>query len=120
MAFQVLRFTTSKQDVIDEAEISAVIEAGFQTGVGMVLCAARHVFSECRVGCSLVCRVMAKPSWKAFGALMQMIKWVDQDKSVGLTYTAGVNTRPLWLVDASNKPDPTDGHCQYGDVCMWM
>ena len=37
-------FTTSKQDVIDEAEISAVLEAGFQTGVGMVLWAARHVF----------------------------------------------------------------------------
>ena len=113
-------FTTSKQDVIDEAEISAVLEAGFQTGVGMVLWAARHVFPECRVGCSLVCRVMAKPSWKAFEALMQMIKWMDQNKSVGLTYTAGVNTRPFWLVDASNKPDPADGHCQYGDVCMWM
>ena len=23
-------------------------------------------------------------------------------------------------MDASNKPDPADGHCQYGDVCMWM
>ena len=111
-------FTTSKQDVIDEAEISAVLGAGFQTGAGMVLWAARHVFSECRVGCSLVCRVMAKPSWKAFEALMQMIKWMDQNKSVGLTYTAGVNTRPFWLVDASNKPDPADGDCQYGDVCM--
>ena len=44
-------FTTSKQDVIDEAEISAVLEAGFQTGVGMVLWAARRVFPECRVGC---------------------------------------------------------------------
>ena len=36
-------FTISEQDVIDEAEISAVLEAGFQTGVGMVLWAARHV-----------------------------------------------------------------------------
>ena len=51
---------------------------------------------------------------------MQMIQWMDQNKSVGLTYTAGVNTRPLWLVDASNNPDPADGHRQYGDVCMRM
>ena len=63
---------------------------------------------------------MAKSSWKAFEALMQMIKWMGQNKIVGLTYTAGVNTRPFWLVDASNKPDPADRHCQYNDDCMWM
>jgi hypothetical protein len=113
-------FTTSKMDVISDEEIKAVLDAGFQTGVGMVLWAARHVFPECRVGCSLVCRLMAKPSWSAFNGLMQIIKWMDQNKCVGLTYTAGVNTRPLWFVDASNKPDPSDGHCQYGDCCMWM
>ena len=44
-------FTTRKRDVIDEvaedeAEISAVLEAGFQTGVGMVLRAARQRFSR--------------------------------------------------------------------------
>ena len=63
---------------------------------------------------------MVKPSWKAFDALMQIIKGMDQNKCVGLTYTARVNTRPIWLVDASNKSDPAGGHCQYGDVCMFM
>ena len=58
----------------------------------MVRWAARHVSPECRVGCSLVCRVMAKPSWKAFEVLMQMIKWMGQNKSVGLTYTTGHTT----------------------------
>ena len=40
-------YTTNKQDVIDEVGISAVLEAGFQTGVGMVPCAATHYFPEC-------------------------------------------------------------------------
>ena len=42
-------FTTSKIDDIGEEEIKAVLQAGFQTGVGMVLWAARHVFPEGRV-----------------------------------------------------------------------
>ena len=114
------KFTTSKEDVVEEAEYKAVLEAGFQSAVGMALWAARHVYPECRVGCSLICRVMSKPSWEAFKALMHMIKWMEQNKARGIKYTAGVNTVPLWLVDASNKPDPADGKCQYGVACMFM
>ena len=63
---------------------------------------------------------MAKPSWKAFQALMHMIKWMEQNKARGIKFTAGVNTVPLWLADASNNPDPADGKCQYGVSCMFM
>ena len=114
------KFTVSKVDVVDDAESTAVLDAGFQSAMGMALWAARHCFPECRVGCSLICRVMAKPSWKAFYALMHMIKWMRQHKARGVKYSAGVNTVPLWLVDASNKPDPADGKCQYGVACMFM
>ena len=114
------KFTISKVDVVDDAESNAVLDAGFQSAMGMALWAARHCFPECRVGCSLICRVMAKPSWKAFYALVHMIKWMRQHKARGVKYSAGVNTVPLWLVDASNKPDPADGKCQYGVACMFM
>ena len=113
-------YMTSKMNEVDEDETKSVLQAGFQTAVGMALWASRHVFPECRVGMSMICRVMSKPSWKDFNELMQMIKWMDQSKSVGITYTAGINEIPLWLVDASNKPDPADGKCQYGEVCMFM
>ena len=43
-----------------------------------------------------------------------------QHKARGVKYSAGVNTVPLWLVDASNKPDPADGKRQYGVACMFM
>ena len=46
----------------------------------MVRWAARHVSPECRVGCSLVCRVMAKPSWKAFEAFTDADDQVDGSK----------------------------------------
>ena len=57
---------------------------------------------------------------KAFDALMQIIAWMVQRKSLGIIYTAGINTVPVYMVDASNKPDPADGKCQYCYLCMWM
>ena len=88
-------YMTSKMNEVDEDETKSVLQAGFQTAVGMALWASRHVFPECRVGMSMICRVMSKPSWKDFNELMQMIKWMDQSKSIGITYTAGINKIPL-------------------------
>ena len=68
-------YMTSKMNEVDEDETKSVLQAGFQTAVGMALWASRHVFPECRVGMSMICRVMSKPSWKDFNELMQMIKW---------------------------------------------
>ena len=114
------KFTVSKLDVVPETEVQQVLNDGFQAGMGMALWAARHCFPECRLGCSLLCRVMAKPSRAAFQALMQMIAWIYKHRSRGIKFTADVNPTPVYLVDASNKPDPADGKCQFGYVCMWM
>ena len=51
---------------------------------------------------------------------MHMIKWTRQHKSRGVRYSAGISTVPLLLVDASNKPGPADGKCQYDVACMFM
>ena len=114
------KFTISKEDVVDEEEIRQTLEDGYQAGMGMALWASRHCFPECRLGCSLLCRVMAKPSRAAFTALMQMIAWMHKHRHRGIKFTAGINNIPMYLVDASNKPDPADGKCQYGYVCMWL
>ena len=56
----------------DTDEINEVINAGYQRAVGMILWAVRHVFIEGKYGVSVLCSVMAYPSWKAFKAAMHM------------------------------------------------
>ena len=106
----------SKSDQVSEEESKAVRKAGYQCAVGMLMWAARHVHKECKLGVSMLCRVMATPSWRAFEAAMQMIRWMHQRRATGTKFTAGSNFRPIGLVDASNKQDPADSKVQYGAV----
>jgi hypothetical protein len=114
------KFTCSTIDKTPPEESEAVLEAGYQCAMGMLLWAARRVYTGCRIGVSVLCRVMAKPSWRAFYQAMQMIAWIYANRTLGIKFTQGVNTRPIGMVDASNKPDPVDGKCQFGYLIMWM
>jgi len=112
------KFELSKSTEVTDAESAAVIKAGYQAAVGMLLWAARHVHPPCRLGVSMCCRVMSRPSWEAFGAAMQMIKWMYDNRTQGIKFTSGVNTIPVGLSDASNKKDRADSKCQYSAVFM--
>ena len=114
------KITFSKIDKIAVGEDKAVLAAGYMCLIGMVLWAARHCFPECRVGCSLLCRVMARPSWAAWNAGLHMLKWMLQQRQVGIKFSSDGNLTPVGFVDASNKPDAADGKCQYGFNLMWM
>ena len=63
---------------------------------------------------------MSRPSWAAWQAALHMLKWMIQHKNVGIKFTKGGNIFPVGFVDASNKPDPGDGKCQFGFNLMWM
>jgi site-specific DNA-cytosine methylase len=111
----------SKGDAISEAESAAVIKAGYQAAVGMTLWAVRHCHDIGKPGVSMCCRVMAKPSWRAFNAVMQLICWLYNNRTEGIRFSAGGNRHLIGFVDASNKPDLLhDGICQWGCVFMWM
>jgi hypothetical protein len=43
-----------------------------------------------------------------------MLTYMLQRKSRGIRFSSNGNDSPFTFVDASNKPDPTDGKCQYG------
>ena len=63
---------------------------------------------------------MSRPSWAAWQAALHMLKWMIRNKNVGIKFTKGGNIFPVGFVDASNKPDPGDGKCQFGFNLMWM
>jgi hypothetical protein len=111
----------SKADDVSEEESAAVIKAGYQAAVGMLLWAVRHCHPLGKTGVSMMCRVMAKPSWRAFNAAMQMICYLYHNRTEGIKFSATGNRTPIGFVDASNKPDLLDdGICQYGSTFIWM
>ena len=108
------------KDEASEQENKEVLRAGYQRAVGMALWAVRHVYVECKFGISQACSVMAKPSWKAFKAVMHLIQWMAQQPQRGIRFTASGNQIPYGQFDASNKPHPETGLSQAGYIVHWM
>jgi len=103
-----------------EAEAKVVLDRGYQKLLGMLLWAARGVFPECVVGTSMLGRMMARPTEKAWQQAMKMLQYMYQNRMRGIKFRSDGNEIPVAFVDASNKPDPTDGYSQFGYVHMWM
>ncbi len=111
----------SKADCISDEESAGVIKAGFQAAVGMLLWAVRHCHDLGKTGVSMLCRVMSKPSWRAFNAAMQLISYLYHNRTEGIKFSIQGNRQLIGFVDASNKPDMLlDGICQFGCVFMFM
>ena len=104
----------------DTDEINEVINAGYQRAVGMILWAVRHVFIEGKYGVSVLCSVMAYPSWKAFKAAMHMIRYMGQRAHRGIKFSARGNMIPFGMFDASNKAHIDDSLAHAGYLNLWM
>ena len=85
---------------------------------GMLLWAARGVFPEAVVATSMTGRLMADPTEEAWDALCWLLTYMYQRKSRGIRFSSRGNCHMICYVDASNKPDPTDGKAQFGYVIM--
>ena len=111
-------FLSKDDKSVTDDESKRVLARGYQKAIGCLLWIARNVFPMCLVGVSMLCRVMSRPSELAWGAAMHMIAWLRENKQLGLRYTHKGNKSPICFVDASNKPDPSDGKAQYGFCTM--
>ena len=103
-----------------DAERDEVLARGYQRLVGSLLWAARGTYPEISVAVHQLCRVMACPSYKAWDAGMRVLGWLRAHRERGIKFSSHGNPLPIAYSDASNKPDPIDGLCQYGNVIMWQ
>lgn len=111
----------SLSDETPEEEWQAVTKWGFKAVCGSLLWVSRFAHKEIGQGISVCCRVMSKPSKKAWAHAMQMLAWLRAHKLRGIRYRSDNNTHGLVVTcDASNKPDPHDGKCQQSFAVMWM
>ena len=109
----------SKDMVVDPAESTLVLAAGYLRAVGLILWAARHVHPESKFGISILGSVAHKSSWLAFNDAMWMIKWMEQNQDRGIKFSADGNSMPIGMADASNKPVMSTGLCQ-GGFCIML
>ena len=107
-------FLSKDDKSVTDEEAKRVLARGYQKAMGCLLWAARNVFCCCMVGVSMLCRVMSRPSELAWSSAMHMVAWLRDHKSLGLRFSHKGNASPIAFVDASNKPDPSDGKAQYG------
>jgi hypothetical protein len=104
----------SKYDKPPDLEIQECQAKGYNRAVGMIVWAVRHVAPIGKYGVTQLCTVMATPSRAAFEAAMNAIAFLEQRAKKGIKFSASGNRIPVFMVDASNKPDPNDGKCHAG------
>lgn len=103
-----------KTDAASDEEAQEILDKGYMKIVGMLLWAARGVYPECQVGMHQLSKVASRPSHVAWKAALHMVKWMHAQKDRGIEFSSEGNNEPVVFSDASNKPYPTDGLCQYG------
>ena len=98
----------------NEEEAKYYLNLGYQRLFGMLLWAARGVYPECLAATSMCGRLMVTPTKEAWNCLCHILTYMYQRKTRGIRFSSKGNDFPMTFVDASNKPDPSDGKCQYG------
>ena len=102
----------SLADDISEAEARKVSKRGYKALCGSLLWPSRFTHKEISQGISQCCRVMSKPSEKAWKHAIQMLAWLRDHRLQGMTFRSNNNDHGLFCTsDASNKPDPKDSRC---------
>ena len=111
----------SLSDEVPEKEYKEVLEKGYRGVCGSLIWPSRFAHKELAFGCSMLCRVMSKPSHRAWNFGMQMIAWLRDNKKRGTRYRSDYNEHGLVAsCDSSNKPDPHDGRVQHSHDVKWM
>ena len=80
----------------------------------MLMWAAECTMDECKYACSILGRVMSRPSKVAFKAGIHTLAWMRSQRLRGTRYSEDGNKIPKASVDASGKQDPKDYRDMHG------
>ena len=103
----------TRSDKVSDSESELYLKKGYMRMCGLILWAARNCFPECALGASFLCRLMSRPSEKAWKAGLHMIRWLGQNRLRGIRFEHDPKALPVAFSDASHKADPQDSCKQY-------
>ena len=110
----------SLEDGTPEAEWKEVEKRGYKAICGSLIWVSRFTHREISYGISMCCRVMSKPSYRAWNCCMQMVAWLRDHKKMGMRFRSDATEHGMVSsCDASNLGDPKDQRCQHCDVLQW-
>ena len=107
----------------DEKEHKEVIKLGYQRLCGCLLWAARNCYPEISSGVHHLCKLMSKPTRRAWKCGLHTLAYLHGQKHRGIKFRSDGSARGSALTcyyDSSNKPDPSDSKAQYGYVIFFM
>jgi len=93
-----------------------LIVRGYQRLGGSLLWAARNCHPDISFGVNNICRLMGKPTERAWKCAIHILKYISKSKTRGIRFKSNGNPMPICYYDASNKGDPSDGKSQWGFV----
>jgi hypothetical protein len=97
----------------------AIYDRGLYSVIGSLLWTMRNCHPETAIGVNYLCSVMSEPTEAAWAAAMHMIKWLRDNKDMGLKFTRQKQDPTLeCYYDASANPDMIDHRMRGGFVLM--
>ena len=95
----------------------AIYDRGLYSVIGSLLWTMRNCHPETAIGVNYLCSVMSEPTEEAWAAAMHMIKWLRDNKDLGLRFTRQEKTPTMeCYYDASANPDRIDHRMRGGFV----
>eukprot|EP01050_Picozoa_sp_SAG11_P006727 SAG11_NODE_534_length_8654_cov_11.580919_1_plen_1130_part_10 len=96
-------------------ESAAIIDKGYRSVCGSLLWIAGRTCPEVSGTVSMLCKVMSRPSRRAWQAALQCLAYVWRFKRQhGIRFRSDGNKSPEAAYDSSNKWDVKDAKAQYG------
>ena len=102
------------ENLVTDAEAKKYHALGYMNLVGYLIWAARCCFPEALCGCSILGRVMSRPTKLAWRAAIHLLAWLWSQCDRGIKFSSGGNAEPVASVDASGQTDPKDMRVQHG------
>jgi hypothetical protein len=98
----------------------AIYDRGLYSVIGSLLWTMRNCHPETAIGVNYLCSVMSEPTEAAWAAAMHMIKWLRDNKELGLRFRREEEANPTLecYYDASANPDGVDHKMRGGFVLM--
>ena len=102
------------EGLVTDAEAKEHHKLGYMNLVGILIWAARCCFPEALCGCSILGRVMSRPTKLAWRAAIHLLAWLWSQQNRGIKFTSEGNAAPVAAADASGQTDPNDMRVQHG------